>query len=185
MNTHTIQKPYGNIPSGTKIWLTDDQAAARAHVLRAHKSAEREGRRLYVTTGQAGFKAGELVGIEGKLDRGLETLLGVAERGGSGRPAHTKVVTGLTSAAAAAATKAKAEREQATRLAKARAAADSARADLEAATERATAARQVAEAASEATREAAIKDMDAAEKALAKAIAAHDKAEAARAKLEG
>lgn len=125
MKTMTVQSA-GNIPAGTKVWLTGDQASARMHLLNADDPKEFEKaqadldrakmlltkarlnrdpeaidkaekvqqkareklneRRLYVTNAQTGFKAGEEIAIQGKLDRGLEQLFGVAPQAASVAP---------------------------------------------------------------------------------------------------
>ena len=70
---------FGNIPSGTQVWLTPQQAGSRSHALaEVETDKTRKDRKLYVTNQQLGFKAGEELAIEGDLDRGLEAMFGIA-----------------------------------------------------------------------------------------------------------
>ena len=70
---------FGNIPAGSQVWLTDEQARSRAHLLTESKSDKKvKDRQLYTANAQLGFKAGEELAIEGELDRGLEAMFGIA-----------------------------------------------------------------------------------------------------------
>ena len=74
----------GAIPAGHKLQLTSAQADARRHLLvtdNKEKDAfswKGEGRRAFITTGPAFFKAGEQLAIASDLDRGLEIMFGIA-----------------------------------------------------------------------------------------------------------
>lgn len=78
MKTHKVVV-FGNVPIGTKLFLTKAQAAARSHALTKVKAATEATRGVYVANQQLGFKAGEEIGVDGKLDRGLEQMFGIAE----------------------------------------------------------------------------------------------------------
>ncbi len=74
---------FGNIALGTRLWLTDEQARSRAHVITEIETSKRvKDRKLYEANDQLGFKAGEELAIDGDLDRGLETMFGIENDGG-------------------------------------------------------------------------------------------------------
>lgn len=71
---------FGNIPGGTKVWLTEKQAGSRMHLLSEVESSKKvRDRKLYLANGQLGFKAGEELSVEGDLDAGLELMFGLTE----------------------------------------------------------------------------------------------------------
>jgi hypothetical protein len=68
---------FGNVPTGTKLFLTARQSSDRQHGLTTLKAATESDRGVYVATQQLGFKAGEELGLEGDLDRGLQNMFGL------------------------------------------------------------------------------------------------------------
>jgi len=73
-----------NVPSGTVMHLTRQQADARRHALVPVKGwHDRDGkpdqRMAFTSNAQVFFKAGEELGLEGELDRGVAIAAGVNE----------------------------------------------------------------------------------------------------------
>lgn len=108
MKINKVAVPFGNVPLGTRVWLTDGQAGARRHLItpvgdkgtRRTSDGAEEVRSLFVANAQLGFKAGEEIGVEGDLDRGLELLFGLEGKpAAQRRKATTPVETPKTKAA--------------------------------------------------------------------------------------
>ena len=87
---HTVAL-FGNVPAGTKLHLTQQQASARMHALSVEKAATASGRGVYIANQQLGFKAGEEIGVDGKLDRGLEAMLGISASASKQNAAEKKL----------------------------------------------------------------------------------------------
>lgn len=73
-----------NVPSGTVMHLTRQQAEARRHALVPVKdwhdrNAKPDQRLAFTSSAQVFFKAGEELGLEGELDRGVALAAGVAD----------------------------------------------------------------------------------------------------------
>lgn len=101
MQIHKVAVPFGNVALGTKVWLTEEQAGARSHLLVADGDKVVDGRRRYIVDGQLGFKAGEELAVDGEFDRGVEMLFGIEGKpeARSRKKATTKVETAQTKAA--------------------------------------------------------------------------------------
>lgn len=178
MQIHKVAVPFGNIPLGTKVWLTDAQASARAHlltptgekaVIRKVKAADgeiEESRKLYVADAQLGFKAGEELAVEGDVDRGIELLFGIENKAGAGAKKRTTRVE--TPQSAAARTKSAKDKAAGTAAAKAGRVA-SAEAELKAAEVEAAEAQRALLGADESGKAAAEKRHAKAREALAAA----------------
>ncbi len=86
MKLHTV-KTFGNIPPGAQVYLTRQQASARAHLVTQVKDFSGKGkdaRGLFEAYESLGFKAGEILGVHGSLDRGMELMFGIEPEAPSG-----------------------------------------------------------------------------------------------------
>lgn len=73
-----------NVPSGTVMHLTRQQAEARRHALVPVKGwhdrdAKSDQRLAFTSNAQVFFKAGEVLGLEGELDRGVAIAAGAPD----------------------------------------------------------------------------------------------------------
>ncbi len=70
-----------NVPAGAVLHLTYGQADARRHLLTPvkdwHKDAEDDRRLAFTSTAATYFKTGEEFGIEGDIDRAVQTAAGI------------------------------------------------------------------------------------------------------------
>lgn len=73
----------GNVAPGTTVHLSFEQADARGHLLQAaedrHKDAKDKRRLPFVAAQALYFKAGEEIGVEGAIDRHLQTALDLSD----------------------------------------------------------------------------------------------------------
>ncbi|RYE48337.1 MAG: hypothetical protein EOP24_07970 [Hyphomicrobiales bacterium] len=69
-----------SVPGGTVVYLTGAQAHARAHLVRpvkdGHKSLKDTKRLAFVSDRPVFFKAGEMIELEGEIDRGVALAIG-------------------------------------------------------------------------------------------------------------
>jgi len=163
MKLLTVAKSFGHVPIGTKVYLTREQASARAHQLKVLKEPGKseESRGFYLAEAALGFKSGEELAVDGKLDRGLEMLFGIdpISLADAADRASTKVETPQTRAA----------RDESRKKKAAAAAIDKARAEVDDATAKLDEAEKAEKAAPAEGKAAAKASSDAAREALAAA----------------
>jgi hypothetical protein len=82
-----------SVPAGLKLLLTDEQAAARAHILTALDPESKAKRKPYGVDAPAYFKAGEEIGIEGNVGRELQAALGVPDADKATKKGHVSEPT--------------------------------------------------------------------------------------------
>lgn len=87
----------GTVAAGLTVMLTDEQAAARAHILTLLDPETKAKRKPYGVDAPAFFKAGEEIGIEGSLGRELQAALGIKDddkptkKSGAGAPTKAEL----------------------------------------------------------------------------------------------